>query len=180
MLSAQRAIPWIGGAGIATLLAVSMFWLTVPSLLLVGTPVSLAESYWYSLPDGTRSRALYYVLTTVATIVGVLVPAASYVLLSRSVARHPVRARRYLVASALVLAILSACWYATGWSYGLKYQGRGFIYVNLAFGCAMVLALAAVAVRWRSRPTPALPMLFLWLEFAWVLVCAFPWLGETF
>lgn len=111
---------------------------------------------------------------------GALVPGALYLVLARRVARRPERARRGLLASAVVLAALSAWWYMVSWEYGLRYQGTGFIYLNLALGAAAVISLGVIAVCWRSRPTPALPMLFLWIEFVWALGCAFPWLGETF
>lgn len=180
MLNAQRAIPWIGGAAVAAVQAMSVIWLSVPSVLLLATPGHLAESSWYSLPDNVRSQALYYILTTIATVVGLFVPAALFFLLSKKVARHPDRARRYLAASAVGLLALSAWWYMASWSHGLQYQGSGFIYLNLALSGSALLSMVAVAVCWRLWRTPALPMLFLWLEFAWVLGCAFPWLGETF
>ena len=180
VINSERSIPWIGGVGTAAVQAISVVWLSVPSVLLLAIPTYLAESSWYSLPEDARSRALYDVLVTVATLFGAVIPALLFFVLSRKVARAPERARRYLVGSAIALMVLSAWWYTASWSDGLQYQGSVFIYVNLALSGALLFSIAAVAVCWRSWRTPALPMLFLWLEFAWVLGCAFPWLGETF
>ena len=181
MLNAQRTIPWIGGAGVAAVLVASIVWLSVPSVLLLGIPVHLVEAQWFSLlPDSVNSFVVTDILTAVVTVVCTLVPAGLFFVLSRKVGRSPSRAWRYLVASALGLVALSAFWYAANWNAGLQYQGSSFLYVNVALSCAAMLTMIAAAAWWRSRRAPALPMLFLWLEFAWVFGCAFLWLGETF
>ena len=176
----QRAYPWIGAVGIIAVLCASILWLSVPSFLLLAFPGHLAESFWYSLPDGTRTEPLYHVLVTIAHVVAALVPAALYIVLCRRVRRHPDRARRILPWSAGALMVLSASWYVAGWNFGMQYQGSFFVSLNLMVSGAFVVALAAVGVCWRSWRGPSLPVLFLWLEFAWVFACAFPWLGETF
>jgi drug/metabolite transporter (DMT)-like permease len=129
---------------------------------------------------GRAIQGLHSILTTFAMILGALVPGALYWVLARKAARRPERAKRVLLASAAVLAALSAWWYAVSWDYGLRYQGIGFIYLNLALGAAAVIGMGVIAVCWRSRPSPVLPMLFLWIEFVWALGCAFPWLGDPF
>jgi hypothetical protein len=174
MLTAQRAISWIGAAGVAAVLYVSLLWLSVPSFLLLGMPVHLGAARFGGSP------ALYDPFIVVATVVCMLIPAAVFFLLSRKVERSPGRAWRYLVPSVIGLVALSAWWYTATWSAGLSHQGSTFVYANLALSAVALVSMGALAVWWRSRRTPALPMLFLWLEFAWVLGCAFPWLGETF
>lgn len=138
------------------------------------------ESLWYSLPEGERSKPLYYILVTSANAVVALAPAALFFVLCRKVQRNPDRARRILPWSAAVLIALSASWYVIGWEDGRQYQRPGFVYLNLALSAGAVFAMGAIAICWRSWRTPALPMLFLWSEFVWGLGCAFPWLGETF
>jgi hypothetical protein len=181
MLTSQRAIPWIGAAGVAAVLVVSITWLSVPSVLLLGWPVHLAEAQWFSvLSENASAFVVTNILTAITAVICTLIPVGLFFVLSRKVERSPNRAWRYLVASAVVLVALSAWWYTATWSDGLSYQGSTFVYVNLALSVVALLSMAALAVWWRSRRTPALPMLFLWLEFVWVLGCAFPWLGETF
>jgi hypothetical protein len=181
MLNTQRAIPWIGGAGGAAVLVASIIWLSVPSVLLLGFPVHFAEAQWFSLlPDGVGSFVVTDILTAVTAVVCTLVPVGLFFVLSRKVERSPSRAWRYLVASALGLVALSALWYAANWNAGLHYQGTSFVYLNLATSAAALLSMVALAVCWRWWRAPTIPMLFLWLEFAWVLGCAFPWFGETF
>jgi hypothetical protein len=174
MPNAQRAISWIGAAGVAAVLYFSLIWLSVPVFLLLGVPVHPGAARFEESP------ALYDVFIVVATVVCTLIPAAAFFLLSRKVARSPDRAWRYLVPSAIGLLALSAWWYTATWSDGLWHQGSTFVYVNVSFSAAALLTMVALAMWWRPRRDPALPMLFLWLEFAWMLGCAFPWLGETF
>lgn len=178
-LATPAAIRWLGSAALLGIVAASVLWLSVPSFLFVAMPAAVAESGWYSLPEG-RSEALYHALVGVTTLAGGLLPAVLFFLLARRVERDSDRARRILPWSAAVLAVLSACWYIMGWGYGMRYQGAVFLWLNLALSAGIVFALAALAACWRTWRGPALPMLFLWFEFAWVFACAFPWLGETF
>ncbi|HEY7767231.1 hypothetical protein [Longimicrobium sp.] len=179
MRRVERALPWVGSITIIGVVCASILWLSVPSFLLLAAPTILVDTLWYSLPDGARSKPLYNFLTG-ASLVAALLPAALFFKLARGVERRPDRARRILPWSAAVLIVLSITWYVVGWDYGQQYQGPVFLYLNIALGVGAVFAMGALAICWRSWRSPALPMLFLWFEFAWVLGCAFPWLGETF
>lgn len=180
MIKADRAVTWIGGVTVVGILWLSILWLSVPSFLILATPARMVESLWYSLPDGARSKALYDLLGTSASVMASLALAALYFMLSSRVERRPDQARRVLPWSAALVMVLSASWYAVTWDDGKQYQGPAFVYVNLALSAGAVLSMAAIAICWRSWRSPALPMFFLWWEFAWVLGCAFPWFGETF
>lgn len=173
----QRALPWVGGAMLAAVPLASMFWLSVPAVLLLGIPTWIAESVWYWLPGG--SRGVYAVLTALPYLLVPVAVAWLFMALCRRIARRPERARVALVVSAVLVAALSAAWHVTGWGDGMRYQGRGFILGNLVASGVAVAAMGMIAALWRWRSTPALPMLFLWLELAWVLGFAFPWMGET-
>lgn len=177
MTDERPATPWLGGATVAVSPLAAMLWLSVPSVLLVAVPTRLAESLWYALPG--RSKGLYSVLVLLPYLLVPLGLGWLFIVLCRRIARRPDRARRALAASAILVAGLSVAWYARGWGHGMRYQGAGFIYAQVAASALTVAALAVIAARWRARPGPALPMLFLWLELVWVIGFAFPWMGET-
>lgn len=175
----MRTLPWLGAVTVVVVMVASAFWLSVPSFVLLTLPIHSVERLWYALPEGAASRALYEVLTWTAGIVAALAPAALFFVLARRVGRRPEGAWRWLVGSAVLIALLSAWWHASGWSSGVRYQGMDGIFTNLAYGAVMLLVMAWLAIRGRTRPSPALPILFLLAEFVWVLGFAFPWLGET-
>jgi len=86
--------------------------------------------------------------------------------------------RRTLVL--LVLGtLLSALWYLSGWSYGLKYEGA-----NYTLGCLMLsitLFVASAIALWLATSSPSFlkAILSQTLIFLWLGTYAFPWLGET-
>jgi hypothetical protein len=75
-------------------------------------------------------------------------------------------------------AMLSVLAFATGWSYGLRYQGRANIQIwlaaSIAIGCASFVLLARV----RRQPSYPLALAAHTLVWLWPVTFAAPWLGE--
>lgn len=78
-----------------------------------------------------------------------------------------------------VIAVLSLSYFASSWSYGVRYQGLLFTIVCAAISAAL-LTLFILAVRKNEKSGSfASNLLASWLLFAWVFTYAFPYLGET-
>ena len=90
--------------------------------------------------------------------------------------RQKVPARSFVLFIALALASLT--WLRTGWSFGLKYQGRAYTEAMLLYNLTAISIVGIVWVRnWRA-PSYVSNLVFHGLLFGWLAFCAFPGLGE--
>jgi hypothetical protein len=140
--------------------------------------VTRFESWWYALPVESRSPRLYTAGTIVASAIYPAFVALVFWQWCRPLGRTGSVYPRRTVVAGIVAVVLSATYYVSQWSYGLEYQGLGFMIACLS---ASAMFLGTIAIAWyRYRPTGAwLPGLVLhWMLFAWICFLAFPWLGE--
>jgi hypothetical protein len=95
--------------------------------------------------------------------------------LFRGAARVPIRSSA-LYASATVL---SALYFATGWKWGLQYQGAQFNHVVLFVNIAWLILLGVGFARsWTGSSSFKFSLLLHWMLFAWLAWYAFPYMGE--
>lgn len=90
-------------------------------------------------------------------------------------ARIPIRTFILLT----VAAVLSAVVYASGWSYGIKYQGA--FNTGVCLSLSVLFLVGCIAAAWRGRNRPSFPTSLALhpMLFAWLASYAFPYLGET-
>jgi hypothetical protein len=77
-----------------------------------------------------------------------------------------------------VTVILSALFFIAGWKYGIRYQGRTYVFTCVAFSVAMAILLTAVLLRNRDSPSVRSSAAFHFVLFAWLATYAMPYLGE--
>jgi hypothetical protein len=138
------------GGGSPTLVSPAAFPLT--ALVLSGIPQWLASVLWGGLFLAWHPALL------------------------RGVAQIPART----VALWLVVAILSAAYFAAGWHAGVRYEGALFTWTTLILN--IFLSILCTALLWRARTRPSLGRsLSLHASlFAWISTYAFPYLGGPF
>jgi hypothetical protein len=137
------------------------------------------ESYWYGLPDAQRTQVLYDRLIVFPLPSVVLLFAFVYALWAgASLRRGPAIpwASLVIVAGA---ALASIAWYVSGWRYGMRYQGSQIVALYAVSDALSVAALGGIAAWAARRPSSMLNLVFHALGFAWLVVLAFPYLGET-
>jgi hypothetical protein len=78
-----------------------------------------------------------------------------------------------------IIAALSLFYFASSWSYGVRYQGLLFTIVCAATSVAFVVIFIVVVRRNEKNSSFASNLLATWLLFVWVFTYAFPYLGET-
>jgi hypothetical protein len=85
--------------------------------------------------------------------------------------------RRTVVLGVSAVA-LSAAYHAYAWRYGVRYQGPELMTAYLTASAIVLLLLALAWRRYRSSESWWPSLVLHWALFAWICVCAFPWLGE--
>jgi hypothetical protein len=95
--------------------------------------------------------------------------------LFRGVALMPLRT----IVLLLVTVAASIYWYAAGWSYGLKWEGRE--YTTICATLSGIMAVACAGLVWRARVVPnhKVSVAAHTLLFAWMATYGFAYLGET-
>lgn len=90
-------------------------------------------------------------------------------------ARIPTRTLVLLAA----VAVLSAVFYVSGWSYGIKYQGA--LNTGVCLALSVLLLVGCIVAAWRGRKRPSFPtsLALHSILFVWVASYAFPYLGEA-
>ena len=78
---------------------------------------------------------------------------------------------------AVLCMVLSVTYWTAGWRYGLRYEGRAYTITHAAENLVCYAALIALIIRARAS-APARALLH-WATLAWLVWCAFPWLGEV-
>jgi hypothetical protein len=95
--------------------------------------------------------------------------------LFRGAARVPIRSSA-LYASATILSVL---YFATGWKWGLQYQGAQYTQVVCAVNTAWVILLGLGFARsWTGSSSFRFNLFLHWMLFAWLAWYAFPYMGE--
>ncbi|HET6878948.1 MAG TPA: hypothetical protein VFI31_02265 [Pirellulales bacterium] len=75
-------------------------------------------------------------------------------------------------------SMLTAYWFYDGWSYGIEFQGRAYVWAELAIN-AGALAILWLFWLWRHRrATRMQATMFGMLFFLWLFLFGFAWLGE--
>lgn len=77
-----------------------------------------------------------------------------------------------------VFTALSLSAYATGWHYGLPFQGRSQMQVWLALSMLLCVASAVLLVQARRKPNFFRALAAHTTLWFWVTTVAVPWLGE--
>jgi hypothetical protein len=150
----------------------------IPGWIVGGYVVGPFEHWWYSLPDGSRSKVLYDVGTSIGAGVYPLLVALIFWLWCTPLRRgeNPYPKRTPILALAAVL--LSVTYFLVSWRYGLRYQGLSTVLFYIALNA---LALAVLSLGWiqaRRRSSWLGSLVVHWGLFAWLCAFAFPWLGE--
>jgi len=145
------------------------------AFLYTGGPI---EQWWYELPEAQRQEWYYDVGMGAAYVVLPLVVAGLFLLYTRRLwnGDNGLGPRTWIPAVAL-LAI--SAWYIwASWQYALKYQGIEFMTVYLAVVVGVFGTLTAAYRRLFRNPSWRGSLLLHAGVFAWLVVLAFPWLGE--
>ena len=79
----------------------------------------------------------------------------------------------------IVMGALSIAGFATGWSYGIQYQGLAYTATCAVASIAMLAGCAFMFWRERKRASFSGSLLLHTLLFMWLASYAFPYFGET-
>jgi hypothetical protein len=97
---------------------------------------------------------------------------------SHQLVRHEEHIPRRSVGLFAVTVILSALGFIVGWRYGIRYQGRTYVFACVALSVAMAVLLTAVLLRNSDSPSVRSSAAFHFVLFAWLATYAMPYLGE--
>jgi hypothetical protein len=142
-----------------------------------GLPTAAAERFWYSLPE-PRSKALYYLLAAVATLIYPISVAIAFWVCCR-----PLRATTALYPSRTVWLValgiaLSVVYFVYGWRYGKEYQGLDTLGAYILASTALLLTATVVWYMGKRRNSWSASLVAHAGFFIWLTIFAFPWLGE--
>ena len=181
MTRAHRRLVIFGGAvGLGLLAFVSPFVVPfpIPGWIIGGSVVGPFEHWWYGLSDANRSEALYNVGTGLGSIVYPLLVALVFWAwckpLNESGSYYP---RKTLILGG-VFAALSAVYYATSWSLGLRYQGLGTLLTYVAASAGVLSGLVIAWLRFRRANSWWASFTIHVMLFVWLQILCFPWIGE--
>jgi hypothetical protein len=163
--------------------AVAYAWMFLPPMSVLGWAAwtltgAPFEDWWYTLSDAQRTKLLYEVGTALARLAYPLTVAVCFVLWVRPLLRGVPEVPRRTLVLITVVALLSATLYAVSWSYAVRYQGAVFLAVALGLSIAWCAALLWSWARLRRTPTWGGSLVLHAATFAWIIILAFPWLGE--
>lgn len=180
-MTTRRAHWWVAGTAVAVALlsAVALYHppYSIIGWVASGLPTAVAERFWYSRPE-PRSKALYDLLVTVATLIYPISVATAFWLCCR-----PLRALTALYSSRtvwfVVLGIaLSILYFVHGWHYGKEYQGIDTLRAYILANTATLVTTAIVWYLGKRRDSWGASLVAHAGFFVWLTVLAFPWLGE--
>ncbi|SRR6266581_6461949 len=77
----------------------------------------------------------------------------------------------------IVLVALSASWYWSGWSYGVRWQGRAYTLGCSIVGALLSLGAAIAGLVGRKLRSPDAAAFARWLVLLWALTYGYPLLG---
>jgi hypothetical protein len=146
----------------------------------VGATAALAVFSYAGLIGSTPgSIVMFLPLVWEGTDLAVLLGPALFLLWSVDLLtgreRLPVRS----IVLALVFASCSAAWLVLGWSFGVKWQGAGYVITMATINLGTLILLLVWAVQLRKQPDWWRAFTYNCVLFAWPLLFGFPWLGET-
>ena len=76
------------------------------------------------------------------------------------------------------LAALDSCFRWESWPYGIKYDGLRLTVSSVVLNVIALAVVVFIGARATKRPSWASNLVFHWVACLWLLVVAFPWLGE--
>ena len=79
---------------------------------------------------------------------------------------------------AAIVGALSALYFVSGWQYGIRYQGQRWTLTNAILSGAFATTCAVLIVVSGRFLSPFRTLCIRFLIIAWIITCAFPWLGE--
>lgn len=171
--------------GVAALVLALVAWTTpflppfpLPGWFIGGSVIGPFEHWWYSLPDGSRSIALYNVGTSIGAVVYPAVVLFAFWFWCTPLRRGESAFPRRTLALALGAILLSTVYFVLSWSNGLEYQGLNILVTYIAISVA---TLGALWVGWsvaRRHSSWWGSLAAHWGLFFWICVFAFPWIGE--